>query len=744
MRAGTKALGLDVKWRFHFLGPGSVVAPTRDAVYLDVGGALCPGVIDQHQDGTLGRSTAELVVRHPELVYRHLMDGWLDRRDAGQDLRGVAFSPALVTHADPDFDAMVACWLVRRLIEDGDLPPEAEALAGYSALVDQGEYQVDIARPETATQAIHVAYLGLQNLKQGFAATIARGHELLDLTFGAIREARTHLYGLTVADLFPPALRPPCLVSDKGTTPDVPRKVAFAASSWREDERFSDVVGLLETDLVKFRRDLQAGTTTSVDLPAADGGDPITVPAFMASRPTESVLNKYWVRASKLPYFVCPYGADKGGVFPRVILSLDPTWKDPSGRRPTLRGLGFRLEQAEANGRSGNADLDRGMPARWADGTCDNADPWYDGRGHDFAIIDSPRAGTVLAYADIRALAASAFWQVRLDEAEVAVAIPLHLPGDPAALATVKPMALPDQFADGLSSYFQDSTEMPAPGTLPTVRPPAGMSLGPDVVRSFPAQTAPPIRLLKIRLLTPRSATLEALVAWLGELSAQHHGRIYTVAHVRFEPGVQAIADPDRLLTRLCAASGTLREEDRDVVLYNGRAIALSERGAAGKRAGLLLELMLYAAFQAESLQRYTAKIVDVLASKDMKDGERVRREFLNFHAKYVHHDVVFDGDAREVYAGLRDALGLPVQHAKAIGDLDRLAQIEEDGVAFDAAWKTGLLGFLIGLTGIVEAGPVFFDSEVSVGLKVGLATTLACATVVWFCVNPRRKSGTS
>ena len=86
MRAGTKALGLDVKWRFHFVGPGSVVAPTRDAVYLDVGGALCPGVIDQHQDGTLGRSTAELVVRHPELVYRHLMDGWLDRRDAGQDV----------------------------------------------------------------------------------------------------------------------------------------------------------------------------------------------------------------------------------------------------------------------------------------------------------------------------------------------------------------------------------------------------------------------------------------------------------------------------------------------------------------------------------------------------------------------------------------------------------------------------------------------------------------------------------
>ena len=30
-------------------------------------------------------------------------------------------------------------------------------------------------------------------------------------------------------------------------------------------------------------------------------------------------------------------------VFPRVILSLDPNWSSPDGKRPSLQGLGFAL-----------------------------------------------------------------------------------------------------------------------------------------------------------------------------------------------------------------------------------------------------------------------------------------------------------------------------------------------------------------------------------------------------------------
>lgn len=55
------------------------------------------------------------------------MAGWLSRRDDGQALRGRVFEPVLVTHEDPDFDSMVSCWLVQRLIGDGGPPIEVPA-----------------------------------------------------------------------------------------------------------------------------------------------------------------------------------------------------------------------------------------------------------------------------------------------------------------------------------------------------------------------------------------------------------------------------------------------------------------------------------------------------------------------------------------------------------------------------------------------------------------------------------------
>ncbi len=677
MRVGSKALGLDVTWHYHFVGPGSIVSPARDAVFLDVGGQLCPGVIDQHQDGSLARSTSELVLRHPEFVHEHLLGRWLDRRDAGADLRGAKVEPVVATHTDPDFDAMVSCWLVRRLVEDGDLPPEAEALVGYSALVDQGEYRVDLTNPTTATDAIHVAYLALQNLGLGYSETIVQGLNLLDVVLAAIRAARGgHLRGLSVADLLPPAHRPSAVRE---------HEVVKAVGAWRADPAFGRARALIDDDLAKFQQDKSAATTATVDLPALDGGAPIGARAFIAAGPTASVLNKYWVRAEGFAYFICPIKEMQDGVSTRIILSLDPTWKEAlSGRRPTLRGLGFRLEQAEASARSGAPSKDRGKPPRYLDGSCDNADPWYDGRGHGHTIVDSPRAGTVLPYAEVCRIAKSGFWEVQLREAEVFVAIPL----DDQARSTTggRPAACADA-TKALRRWFDDSWTTPTTARR-AVDPPAGMTVGADELRTLPDPNCPPFRVLRLQRSTSGAPTLDALVRWLEERNREAAGRIYTVAHVQFEEGVAALDDPGRLLTRLCAASGTVREEDRDVVLYNGRAIALSERGAAasGERANLLLELMLYAAFQAETLQGYTTKIIRALEPGGGESSEALRRQFLRFHAQHVHQDVVFDEDAREVYAGLRDALGLAEQHAKAIGDLDRLAELERTAAEASAS----------------------------------------------------------
>jgi hypothetical protein len=735
------------------------VSPARDAVFLDVGGQLCAGVLDQHQDGALARSTSELVLRHPELVHEHLLGRWLDRRDEGADVRGVKFEPLLVTHSDPDFDAMVSCWLVRRLVEEGELPPEAEALVGYSALVDQGEYRVDLTNPTTATDAVHVAYLALQNLGLGYSETVAQGLRLLDVVLTAIRTARGgHLRGLGVADLLPPALRPPA-VRDQ--------EVVQAVRSWRADPAFARASALIDDDLEKFQHDRAAATTTTVELPAADGGASIRLDAFIAARPTASVLNKYWVRADGFPFFICPLKEPQG----RVILSLDPTWKDPSGRPPTLRGLGFRLEQAEAAARARDPSLDRGMPPRHTDGSCDNADPWYDGRGHGHTIVDAPRAGSVLPFADVCKLATSRFWEVQLREAEVFIAIPLD--GMAGSHSGATPASC-DEATRALRRWFADSFTTPATACEPML-PPPGMTVDGDELRTLPDPNCPPFRVLRLRKSPSVAPTLDALVRWLEARNREATGRIYTVTRVHFEQGVAALDDPSRLLTRLCAASGTLREEDRDVVLYNGRAIAFSERGVAagsGERANLLLELMLYAAFQAETLQGYTARIVDALEPSGGESSEALRRQFLRFHAQYVHQDVVFDEDAREVYAGLREALGLAEQHAKAIGDLDRLAEIERTaaGERAEAARRaakeeieqataraetlrrdeeartaarqraTDVLLSLVGLTGIIQA----FEGldGLSPGRLAASVGVLAVLAVVYLFIASDRLDG--
>lgn len=80
---------------------------------------------------------------------------------------------------------------------------------------------------------------------------------------------------------------------------------------------------------------------------------------------------------------------------PIVVISLDPNWSDASGRRPTLRGLGLALEREEHRQREArrpNGDQRGGEP-RWEDGSVDHEDPWYDGRGHEYTIVDVPRSG---------------------------------------------------------------------------------------------------------------------------------------------------------------------------------------------------------------------------------------------------------------------------------------------------------------------------------------------------------------
>jgi hypothetical protein len=410
LRSGALQFGLDLHWRYLFVGQGSTWATTPDTVFLDVGNRSEPGVLDTHSVEGLADSTAQLVVARPELVYNHLVGPWLARAQDGQDLRGRIWTPAIVCHRSPDFDAMVSALLVRILVETGDLPPWADDLAAYAACIDQGRWRLEGEDAGLDPVPVHFAILAIQNLPHpdGDAGRLVRGMRIIQAEVEAICHARGRAFDLGGVSAF-----------SRGRP---------GAGSWRQVEGNDDIRKSLLDDCATFEEDRRSAVTEEWILPTTDG-EACTVPGLVLPSPSRSFLAKYRVRAEGRPFFACELEGSAPGQR-RVIFSLDPTWTE-QGSRPTLKGLGSALERLEcAERRKGNGEDARNRTPRFCDGSCDNGDPWYDGRGHGYTIVDSPRCGSVLDVEAILAVARSRFWEPWVDAVRL---VTVDASGSPAA-----------------------------------------------------------------------------------------------------------------------------------------------------------------------------------------------------------------------------------------------------------------------------------------------------------------------
>ena len=709
MRRGARELKLDLHWRHHFVPPGTRCDPSPDTVYLDVGGQLEPGVVDGHQGGGIA-TTAELVLRHPEYAYGPLLGSWLKRADDGVDLAGRVWRPALVLHSEPDFDCVVSCLLVERLIEDGAFPAYASALAAYSAEVDRGRYPLDRSAPTALTTPVHLAYLLVQSAKRELGLDDAA---MLALGVAMVRRVAEALEGVRGGRVSPLDFTPHRL-PDSSVEPAVRAALEEAARSWLGvagteilPARLADQPRLFEADRALGRR----GTAT---LPAADGGPPLDVPVWVAPAVPRCGLNKYFVRAAGFPYFVCPI-AGSG----RVILSLDPTWTGPGGRKPTLRGLGYRLERAESARRK---DLDPRIPVpRWNDGTVDNDDPWYDGRGHAYTIVDSPRIGTILSYDEVVALAVGGdFWKTRLDAARlfVILAKPLVSSGPPGGppppLAGLAP-AVAFWRSQSRDRDLGESERLG--GSLPALPP--HFRVGREFERTPPEALAVGARrpgaLGAIAIVGDPGATLDDLTSWVKEIS-----RSDQLLHV------VAIVDPERnagwperagqLLAEMCQGDAVEvpRPGPGDLVVLNGRVVAMNlhARRDDDAYAATVCELMLYAAFQESALAWFSSEVAKSVERS--QNSSALRQAFLLLRTQYLCREPALSNDARRAYHGVVGALGLDLELEKVNVEMRSLEQIDldrdeqrrldvEDDRQRVEAFLNGVLG-LVAITGIIQA----------------------------------------
>jgi len=325
---------------------GHVAASEAGKIYVDVGNAFCPGVLDHHHPDAPDACTAMLVLNHPEYVNSQILNEHL----------------TIIPHEYPDLDAVTGAWFAARHANRETMGSAHEAWANYVCRIDQGHTTLDVEQPVTPYSLFMMRMHGLRMAGQSDSEQMLKsGFEFLEVILEWIEEE---------GDLLNP-------------------------DSESLDRLFPAESQAIGDDLNLYRNDLNRTEKMDVKLPLKDRSGFRNVPGLWIEKP-ESALFKSWARGDAVAA-----GNDEGFVFlgvqvsdQRFILSVDPS------SDVNLRGLGEALERAETKKRKilGMERQGENRPGY------SSPDPWYDGRSalHHFTIIDSPRAGTVLIAKEVR------------------------------------------------------------------------------------------------------------------------------------------------------------------------------------------------------------------------------------------------------------------------------------------------------------------------------------------------------
>jgi len=353
---------LRISYRFVPMGTAAPRPAPTGELWLDVGSRADLGVLDHHGGDTRAWSAAQLVLeRHGDLVPADALDNG---------------TVTLVTHEQPDLDAVCASWLLERLLRDGDLNAarsSLEPIVEAVGLNDQG--LVRTTDPLTCWPI--VAREALSAAPNDDAERLTLGHRLLDQTL-AVMEA-----GGDLAD-----------AATKVCDPEISIALGHALQDYLEDlDRAMMFRARLPVRSTEVQRDVPPGP---VPVPTTERRWSL-VDGIVLDNPVSSLFKEIARGDSErshgghgFPLLVVCRDSDELRALglQRHIISVDPL----SGL--CLEGLGSDLERLESS-----LEDDRGGPTlggrqRPAPGAgrhgYDATSPWYDGRGHGFTIVDSP------------------------------------------------------------------------------------------------------------------------------------------------------------------------------------------------------------------------------------------------------------------------------------------------------------------------------------------------------------------
>ncbi len=378
------------KLTLSFTSMGATVEPEPGTLFLDTGNRLTPGVVDHHHM-SLETCTARLVLDRPELS-----TGWIGGGDA-----------VVVVHHRPDLDCIASFFIVDAILNGGPPRDVLERLADYALEVDLGRF----GSPNVDNPGLYEILTARLHLVESAARKETGGAAPPDL------DSRLAEAGIEVVGLF-------ARTAADGVISGFDSFPAGDGDVFAEERRF------LAEDYRRYTADLGDFDRVSfltVRVPEQAVALSREKTALVYRNP-RAALFKLWARHDTVH-------APGGDGF-RVLLVI---WDDGGSKRyvmstePTgdvsLRFLGDVLNVHEKRARAIQGTTQEG-PVREG---YDLPDPWYDGRGHAWTIVDTPRNGTVLSEESVLSIFAHFVTENILFNAAVAgnrlhVTLPVRLP----------------------------------------------------------------------------------------------------------------------------------------------------------------------------------------------------------------------------------------------------------------------------------------------------------------------------
>lgn len=160
---------------------------------------------------------------------------------------------------------------------------------------------------------------------------------------------------------------------------------SYGFDSGHIPEKYLSLKDSIEEDYKLYKDQFDRFTTTSYNLPLRSDPTHYQKTKCLIMDQPQAKLFKDWARADGYDMLIVQWPEK------RTVISVK------ADGIVNLLGIGDRLNSAEKQKRKElNISIDEPNRPGY-----DMTDPWYDGRAHDYTIIDTPRSGTCLEFEEI-------------------------------------------------------------------------------------------------------------------------------------------------------------------------------------------------------------------------------------------------------------------------------------------------------------------------------------------------------